>query len=57
MSGFSNYDELLAKLGKHKTGKACLNIKRLDEIDMKVLRRLIKESVAHLKRAESAQRA
>jgi hypothetical protein len=55
MSGFSRYPELLAKLGKHKTGKACLYVHRLDDVDRKVLRRLVKESVAHVKRREKAQ--
>lgn len=55
MSGFSRYQELLAKLGKHKTGKSCLYINRLDDIDMKVLRRLVKESVAHVRRIHKVQ--
>ena len=50
MSGFSRYDELMAKLGKHKTGKSCLYINRLEQVDPKVLRRLVKESVAYLKK-------
>lgn len=56
MSGFSRYEELLSMLGKHKTGKSCLYINRLDDIDMKVLRRLVKDSVANVKRREKAQR-
>lgn len=44
MSGFERKDELLAKLGKYKTGKACLYIKKLDDIDEAVLREMIKES-------------
>ncbi len=48
MAGFSGYDKLLAKLGKHKTGKACLYIKRLEDVDQDVLKRLIKESAAHV---------
>lgn len=55
MSGFSKYDDLLSKLGKHKTGKACLYINRLDDVDRKVLRRLVKESVAHVKKREKEQ--
>ena len=54
MSGFDKYDELLAKLGKYKTGKACLYINKLDDVDVKVLRRLIKESVAHIEKTEKA---
>ncbi|MDH3424818.1 MAG: DUF1801 domain-containing protein [Gemmatimonadota bacterium] len=56
MSGFSQYRELLGKLGKHKTGKSCLYINRLEDVDMKVLRRLVRESVTHVKRSEKAQR-
>lgn len=44
MSGFARYDELLAKLGKHKTGKSCLYIKKLDDIDTGVLAELIERS-------------
>lgn len=50
MSGFAGHDELMAKLGKYKTGKSCLYIKRLDDVDLKVLKRLIKASVAHMKK-------
>lgn len=45
MAGFSQYDDLLAKLGKHKTGKSCLYIKRLSDIDAAVLRELIQASL------------
>lgn len=41
---------LLAKLGKHKMGKACLYFKRLADLDAKVLETLIAESVATIKR-------
>ncbi|MDH3744520.1 MAG: DUF1801 domain-containing protein [Acidobacteriota bacterium] len=54
MSGFSRYQELMAKLGKHKTGSSCLYINRLEDVDSKILRRLIKESVAHLRRSDKA---
>lgn len=50
MSGFDRYSELLKKLGKHATGKSCLYIKKLSDIDQKVLRQLIKESVKVMKR-------
>lgn len=49
MSGFKRYPELLEKLGRYKTGKACLYIKRLDDIDLKVLKELIRESVKYMK--------
>lgn len=48
MSGFSEYDELLGRLGKHTTGKACLYIKKLENVDLHVLRELIEKSVEHV---------
>lgn len=48
MDGFAERAKLLTKLGPHKTGKACLYIKRLDDIDQDVLRELIEASLAHL---------
>ncbi len=45
MAGFQKYNALLKKLGKHKTGKSCLYIKQLDDVDMDVLTQLIKDSV------------
>jgi hypothetical protein len=47
-SGFEQYDELLKSLGKFKTGKACLYIKRLDDVDLTTLRKLIRQSVQHM---------
>ena len=38
IDGFGDYEELLARLGPHKTGKSCLHVKRLDEVDEGVLR-------------------
>ncbi|MEJ2159157.1 MAG: DUF1801 domain-containing protein [Chromatiales bacterium] len=45
MPGFSAYDSLLDKLGKHKTGKSCLYINKLADVDLKVLRTLVRRSV------------
>jgi hypothetical protein len=42
--------DLLAKLGKHKMGKSCLHVKRLADLDIKVLEALIAGSVAEAKR-------
>ena len=50
-SGFEGYDELMAKLGKHTTSKACLYIKRLSDVDQVVLRELVAKSVEHTKAA------
>ncbi len=48
MSGFDEYDALLADLGKYKTGKSCLYINKLEDVDLSILRELIKQSVAHV---------
>jgi len=48
MAGFSSCDKLMAKLGKHKTGKSCLYIKRLNDVDETVLRKLIDRSVKYM---------
>lgn len=53
MSGFDEYDGLMAKLGKYKTGKSCLYIKKLEDVNQGVLRELIELSVKHM-RASSA---
>lgn len=45
MPGFDKHEDLLAALGKHKTGKSCLYIKSLAGIDMAVLAQLIERSV------------
>ena len=42
---FENKDELLQRLGKHKTGKVCIYIKKLDDIDISVLKKMISNSV------------
>lgn len=42
-------DELLARLGKHRMGKGCLYIKRLDEVDLAVLEQLVSNSVKRLR--------
>lgn len=47
MAGFDRYEELMAKLGKHKTGKSCLYLNKLSDADPKVLTELIKQSVKH----------
>jgi hypothetical protein len=50
MGGFEGQAELLARLGKHTTGKACLYVKRLDDLHTPTLKKLIRESVRHVKR-------
>ncbi len=48
MSGFNKYDELMKKLGKYKTGKSCLYINSLEDVDKKVLKDLITESFKYM---------
>ncbi len=50
MAGFDQYDALLARLGKYKTGKSCLYIKRLADVDTAVLEALVAASVEHMRR-------
>ena len=45
-AGFEGRDVLLAKLGKHRTGKVCVYIRRLANVDLKVLETLVARSVA-----------
>ncbi len=62
-TGFEEYAEfygydpkpLLKKLGKHSTGKVCLYIKRLSDVDEKVLRQLIKESFQQFVKRQKEQ--
>ncbi|MAO65938.1 MAG: hypothetical protein CL666_13165 [Balneola sp.] len=49
MSGFSNYDDLLDKLGKHKTGKSCLYINNLADIEEDILKKMIALSVEYMR--------
>jgi Domain of unknown function (DU1801) len=48
--GLDRHADLLAQLGKHKTGVGCLDITKLADVDPDVLRRLLRESVANAKR-------
>jgi len=54
MSGFDDYEILLNQLGKHKTGKSCLYINKLEDVDMDVLEELIHRSVEHMKATQSS---
>jgi Domain of unknown function (DU1801) len=48
VDGFERRDQLLSALGKHKTGKACLYITRLSDVDMAVLEQLCAASLEHV---------
>lgn len=49
MPGFSEFSGLLSKLGKYKTGKSCLYINKLEDIDLAVLEQLVVESIETMK--------
>ncbi len=48
MDGFSQYDDLLSRLGKYTTGKSCLYVKKLEDIDFLRLKELVKRSVEYV---------
>ncbi|HCM77211.1 MAG TPA: DUF1801 domain-containing protein [Cytophagales bacterium] len=50
MTGFDRYETLMKKLGKYKTGKSCLYISKLEDVDQSVLKALIQASVLHMKK-------
>lgn len=50
MPGFAGYQKLMKKLGKYKTGKSCLYIKKLEDVDQDVLSDLIEASVKDMRR-------
>ena len=49
LAGFERFEPLMKRLGKFTTGKSCLYIKRLSDVDEKVLDRLINESVKYMR--------
>jgi len=53
MGGFDGHEELLKNLGKHSLGKGCLYIKKLEDVDTKVLKELITESVKAIKKSKA----
>lgn len=48
MPGFDRYEEIMAKLGKYKTGKSCLYVNRLEDVDLGVLEELAVESLGYM---------
>jgi hypothetical protein len=50
MLGFADYSDLLKKLGKHKTSVGCLYINKLSDVDLTVLKQLIKKSFLTMKK-------
>jgi hypothetical protein len=52
--GFDTHAALLKKLGKFTTGMGCLYIKRLDDVDKKVLKELVQASVKRMKQEDTS---
>jgi hypothetical protein len=50
IADFEGRDALLARLGKHRTGKVCVYVRRLADVDLEVLETLVARSVADMKR-------
>ncbi len=48
MAGFERYPQLMKRLGKYRTGKSCLYVKRLSDIDLDVLMDLVSASYEHM---------
>jgi hypothetical protein len=55
-SNFVNREELLSKLGKHKTGKGCIYIQKLEDIDINILTKMVKNSIEQRKKAYPTQK-
>ncbi|HLA98109.1 MAG TPA: DUF1801 domain-containing protein [Anaerolineales bacterium] len=53
MAGFDQYESLLGKLGKYTTGKSCLYIKKIEDIDLQTLRELVRLSANHVARTNN----
>jgi hypothetical protein len=49
MSGYQRFPDLMAKLGKQATGKSCLYLKRLSDVDVPTLKKLVAASVKQMK--------
>ena len=54
LGGWEQHDKLLGKLGKHSLGKGCLYIKRLEDVDLSILNKLIVEAVKRAKKQAQA---
>jgi hypothetical protein len=49
MPGFEQYEDLMNRLGKYKTGKSCLYLKKVEDINLDVLKELVQRSVEHMR--------
>ena len=50
MPGFTHYQDLLGKLGQHKTSVSCIYFSKLENIDVCVLKQIIRSSIADMKK-------
>lgn len=50
LPGYTDFSEIMSRLGKHKLGKSCLYINKLDDVDLDVLRELIQAGLKDLKK-------
>lgn len=55
MTGFGKFDALMKKLGQYKTGKSCLYVKQLADVDETVLEELIEASIREMRRMYDSQ--
>ena len=55
VGGFPDYEALLAKLGKHRTSKACLYVNKLADVDLAVLEEIVGKTWAASEGADSCQ--
>jgi hypothetical protein len=53
MPGFEKYETLLNRLGKYSTGKSCLYIKKIEDVDLGVLKELVEKSVKYMAKANA----
>ena len=53
--GFDGYDELMAQLGKYSCGKSCIYLKRLSDVNVPTLKKLVKASVQHKLKSKSGE--
>jgi hypothetical protein len=57
MAGFQEFPALMKRLGKYKTGKSCLYVKRLSDIDAGVLDALVRGSVESIRERVAREKA
>ncbi len=54
MSGLRGFEDILGRLGKHRSSKSCVYIRRLSDIDNEVLEELVTECISHLDSVEGS---